>query len=153
MTVWTNERVELLTKLWAEGMSSSNIRDEIGASSRNSVIGKAKRLGLAGRVQASSQPKNPRKPRPKPGPIALNGHVGYASTKTSSIVPSLPPERTEDKDIPMDQRCTIMDLGEGICRWPVGEPGTPEFFFCGGKTLEGLVYCGYHARIAYKPAA
>jgi GcrA cell cycle regulator len=55
--------------------------------------------------------------------------------------------------IPIGQRCSTLELREGKCRWPIGDPGTPDFFFCGGKTSEGLPYCGYHSRIAYQPAA
>jgi GcrA cell cycle regulator len=53
--------------------------------------------------------------------------------------------------IPIGQRRTLMELTEATCRWPIGDPGTPEFFFCGGNTLQGLPYCHYHSRIAYQP--
>jgi len=46
---WTDERVERLKELWAQGMSASEIADELGDISRNAVIGKAHRLGLSGR--------------------------------------------------------------------------------------------------------
>lgn len=168
MTAWTDERIELLKKLWSYGWSASGIRDALGQTSRNAVIGKLYRLGLTRRVQASSQPKpaKPRKPRPKRGPIALNGHVGYASIKTSSIVPSLPPERTED--IPVDQRCSLMDLDDSPwnpqkCRWPIGTPGKEGFAFCGGKVSKRVwgtkfkpipcPYCDEHADRASRKAA
>src|SRR3954453_18214202 len=45
---WTEERIELLTKLWSEGLSASQIAAELGGDvSRNAVLGKAHRLGLA----------------------------------------------------------------------------------------------------------
>jgi GcrA cell cycle regulator len=45
---WTKERIDLLTKLWSEGLSASQIAAELGESvSRNAVISKAHRLGLA----------------------------------------------------------------------------------------------------------
>ena len=53
----------------------------------------------------------------------------------------------------MGQRCTILELSESKCRWPIGDPSSPDFFFCGGKTIEGLPYCGHHSRIAYQPTA
>ena len=40
-----------------------------------------------------------------------------------------------------------------MCRWPMGDPTTPEFRFCGGKAITGLPYCPHHSRIAYQPAA
>ena len=61
---WTDERVELLKKLWADGLSASQIAAELGGITRNAVIGKVHRLGLSGRAKsASSAAPRPRKPR------------------------------------------------------------------------------------------
>ena len=46
---WTDERVETLKKLWADGLSASQIAAELGGITRNAVIGKVHRLGLSGR--------------------------------------------------------------------------------------------------------
>ncbi|RUW32744.1 GcrA cell cycle regulator, partial [Mesorhizobium sp. M1A.F.Ca.IN.020.06.1.1] len=46
---WTDERVELLRKLWSEGLSASQIAAQLGGVSRNAVIGKVHRLKLSGR--------------------------------------------------------------------------------------------------------
>jgi len=54
--------------------------------------------------------------------------------------------------IPIGQRRTILELTEQTCRWPIGDPGSSEFFFCGGNTIAGLPYCAYHSRVAYQPA-
>ena len=51
---WTDERVELLKKLWSEGLSASQIATQLGGVSRNAVIGKAHRLGL--KVYEAPQP-------------------------------------------------------------------------------------------------
>ena len=52
---WTNERIELLQKLWLEGWSASRIAGELAhAITRNAVIGKVYRLGLSGRANARS---------------------------------------------------------------------------------------------------
>ena len=47
---WTDERVETLKKMWAEGQSASQIAKELGGVTRNAVIGKVHRLGLSNRV-------------------------------------------------------------------------------------------------------
>src|SRR3954463_9470821 len=61
---WTDERVELLKKLWTDGLSASQIAAELGGITRNAVIGKVHRLGLAGRAKSpSSATPRPRKPR------------------------------------------------------------------------------------------
>ena len=56
-----------------------------------------------------------------------------------------------EKLIPISQRRTLLELTEQTCRWPIGDPGSPEFFFCGGNTVTKLPYCAYHSRIAYQP--
>uniref|UniRef100_UPI0028AB0CB5 GcrA family cell cycle regulator n=1 Tax=Shinella sp. TaxID=1870904 RepID=UPI0028AB0CB5 len=61
---WTDERVERLKKLWAEGLSASQIAAQLGGVSRNAVIGKVHRLNLPGRAkaggtQATARPKRP----------------------------------------------------------------------------------------------
>src|ERR1700760_2425367 len=65
---WTDERVELLKKLWQDGLSASQIAKQLGGVTRNAVIGKVHRLGLSGRA-APSKParttfKAPRPARP-----------------------------------------------------------------------------------------
>jgi GcrA cell cycle regulator len=44
-------------------------------------------------------------------------------------------------------------LSESTCRWPIGDPSSADFFFCGGKSNEGLPYCSYRSRIAYQAAS
>jgi GcrA cell cycle regulator len=45
----------------------------------------------------------------------------------------------------------LLELTENTCRWPIGDPGNPDFFFCGGQTISSLPYCAFHARLAYQP--
>ena len=70
---WTDERVELLKKMWTEGQSASQIAKELGGVTRNAVIGKVHRLGLSNRSggggaaaapAASAAPKAEAKPKP-----------------------------------------------------------------------------------------
>src|SRR3954467_1747538 len=61
---WTDERVELLKKLWQEGLSASQIAGELGGVTRNAVIGKVHPLGLSGPGQPTPQIKRPRPARP-----------------------------------------------------------------------------------------
>src|SRR6266851_96252 len=58
---WTDERVEILKKLWLEGLSASQIAKQLGGVTRNAVIGKVHRLGLSGRAE----PPRPRRAAPK----------------------------------------------------------------------------------------
>jgi len=56
---WTEDRVAILTKLWADGLSASQIAKELGEVTRNAVIGKVHRLGLSGRAAAAAVPAPP----------------------------------------------------------------------------------------------
>jgi GcrA cell cycle regulator len=157
MPSWIIDRVELLKKLWADGLSASQIAAELGGISRNSVIGKVHRLGLAGRTKrpTASMPRQ-RKPRSRGTTMrivrpAIRGDTALAVLPAYALQFEPEPELMETI-IPMWQRCSTLELSEGKCRWPIGDPRTPDFFFCGGKTIEGLPYCGYHSRIAYQPA-
>jgi len=145
---WTDERVELLKKLWADGLSASQIAAELGGITRNAVIGKVHRLGLSGRA------KSPSSSTPRPRKARTGGMLRVPRTRGNTALayeyePEPEPELIE---IPLEQRKTLLELNEKTCHWPVGDPGSTEFFFCGGETVNELPYCSYHARVAYQPA-
>jgi GcrA cell cycle regulator len=151
---WTDERVELLKKLWSDGLSASQIAAELGGITRNAVIGKVHRLGLSGRAKSpSSSTPRPRKPRthshmlrvPRP---AMRGNTALAHAFEYDAEPE--PE-VLDNIIPIGQRRSLLELNEMTCRWPIGDPGSADFFFCGGQTVTSLPYCAYHSRVAYQP--
>jgi len=159
---WTDERVELLKKLWADGLSASQIAAELGNVTRNAVIGKVHRLGLSGRAKdikpASSVSQRPRKVArvpSAPAPIAPQAHsnVVLAPIPLPSVMEEPEVLAEDDVAVPMSERVTIMDLRESMCRWPMGDPTKPEFRFCGARSITGLPYCTHHARIAYQPVA
>ena len=149
---WTDERVELLKKLWSDGLSASQIAAELGGITRNAVIGKVHRLGLSGRAKSPSSAPRPRKARPAhmmriPRP-QMRGNTALAQAFEYEVEPE--PELIENI-IPIGQRKTLLELTEDTCRWPIGDPGTAEFFFCGGPPVASGPYCGYHSRVAYQP--
>ena len=79
---WTDERVELLKKLWTDGLSASQIAAELGNVTRNAVIGKVHRLGLSGRAKdakpagsaAAARPRKATRAPSAPAPIAPQPH-------------------------------------------------------------------------------
>jgi GcrA cell cycle regulator len=157
---WTDERVELLKKLWSDGLSASQIAAEIGNVTRNAVIGKVHRLGLSGRGKAktASTAQRPRKitrAPSAPAPLAPASRSNVVLTHPP-VAPQVEPEPNlpaidDDIVVPMSERVTIMDLRESMCRWPMGDPTKPDFRFCGARSSAGLPYCGHHARVAYQP--
>lgn len=158
---WNDERVELLRKMWMDGLSASQIAGELGNGiTRNAVIGKVHRLGLSGRVKTMSnaparpRTQQPRAPRANPAPRrAPNGAGVVGNVALAYSFRAAPaPRPIEDVVAPICEPVTIMELREGMCRWPLGDPATPEFRYCGGKAEIGVTYCPYHSRMAYQPA-
>ena len=157
---WTDERVELLRKLWSEGLSASQVAAELGAGiTRNAVIGKIHRLGLAERAKSavSTRPrvaKVTRQVSQTRNAVAVPASIGNVALDYAPqplVVARARPE--EEVVIPMSERVTLMELRESTCRWPMGDPTTPEFRFCGGPSpVGGGPYCAYHARVAYQPS-
>ena len=150
---WTDERVELLKKLWADGLSASQIAGELGGITRNAVIGKVHRLGLSGRAKSpSSSVPRARKPRShmlRVSRPAMRGNTALALAYDTET--EYEPELAQ-LEIPVEQRRSLLELNEDTCRWPIGDPSSPEFYFCGGKAITGLPYCAHHSRVAYQPA-
>ncbi|MCW5714574.1 MAG: GcrA cell cycle regulator [Bauldia sp.] len=151
---WTDERVELLKKLWAEGLSASQIAAELGGVTRNAVIGKVHRLSLSGRAKPSggaartSRPKAPRPPRPsRPvsvGNTALKA-ISQPQVRRAVVVP------IEDVVVPIPLRATILTLTDRTCKWPIGDPTDEAFCFCGHLPRASSPYCEYHSRVAFQP--
>jgi len=156
---WTDERVELLKKMWLDGLSASQIANELGHGvSRNAVIGKVHRLGLSGRAKtpaaAAAPAVRPRKEEPARPVAAPITHGALALAMDVAPAPAPAPRvAVDDVVIPISERVTIMDLREAMCRWPLGDPTNSDFRYCGAKMQIGSgPYCLAHARIAYQPA-
>ena len=156
---WTDERVELLKKLWAEGLSASQIANRMGGVTRNAVIGKVHRLGLSGRATPT------RTARPRTRKTRTPSHPSTASVFRSSgntalkmepdadieAMPDPKPATIHEIEIPPGERRTILTLTEHTCKWPIGDPGQEDFHFCGRNSSQGMPYCPHHAAIAYQP--
>lgn len=148
---WTDERVTTLKKLWLDGLSASQIAKQLGGVTRNAVIGKVHRLGLSGRA-APSQPsrpafKTPRPARPVTAAPSAPRRVAEAVSATAPAVPAPQPVyRVEEPG-----SATVLTLGAHMCKWPIGDPSTDSFTFCGRRSCEGAPYCVEHAKVAYQP--
>ena len=194
---WTDERVETLKKMWAEGQSASQIAKELGGVTRNAVIGKVHRLGLSNRTTAeeeaapevaaapapevapaaapaapreelrpaaAAQPAaRPAQPAPQPAPVTTAAVVPMPPRKV--IVPAgqpLPPQPSTSEISPealakvgevekRARKLSLMELTERTCKWPVGDPATEDFWFCGLPSQPGKPYCDAHVGVAFQP--
>ncbi|MFP4274497.1 MAG: GcrA family cell cycle regulator [Paracoccaceae bacterium] len=191
---WTDERVELLKKMWSEGQSASQIAKELGGVTRNAVIGKVHRLGLSNRAGAAPAAA-PAKPEPKPAKPAraetrARPAEPAADTQAAEAAPApakpepaepapepapaparkaiipagqpLPPQPSANEISPealakvseiekKAKRLTLMELTERTCKWPVGDPATEDFWFCGLPVQQGKPYCEAHVGVAFQP--
>jgi GcrA cell cycle regulator len=212
---WTDERVETLKKMWAEGQSASQIAKELGGVTRNAVIGKVHRLGLSNRAGAGPVPgpipspvtngsslsdAAPAKPASPERPLRARGPVDDEDADLDPVADDIPdpveddtPDEAEDDedlsdDIPMSparraiipagqplppqpsaneispealakvtevektaRKLTLMELTEKTCKWPVGDPATDNFWFCGLPVQPGKPYCEAHVGVAFQP--
>lgn len=163
---WTNERVELLKKLWTDGLSASQIAGELGGVTRNAVIGKVHRLGLSGRAKTPAPAAKPRKARPSGQTTPASSSrpassqpqtQGAAALKMEeepvNVVAIKPQIEPVAELVPISERATILTLTERTCKWPIGDPSSPDFYFCGRNSDVGVPYCAHHCKIAYQPVS
>lgn len=209
---WTDERVETLKKMWAEGQSASQIAKELGGVTRNAVIGKVHRLGLSNRVgpgtpaedegtaasataATTPSPAAPAKPAPAPRAVAPepaprpapaapvpqpvaaeptappmdSSTITFSPTAPiplrKAIIPAgqpLPPQPSANEISPealasvrevekRAKKLTLMELTERTCKWPIGDPATEDFWFCGLPSVAGKPYCEAHVGVAFQP--
>jgi GcrA cell cycle regulator len=181
---WTDERVELLKKLWGEGQSASQIAKELGGVTRNAVIGKVHRLGLSNRATGGTAAKTAEatgakekpaaaaksKPEPRPSPKTEAArpptpHDNRPIHARKQIIPAgqpLPPQPSANEISPealakvnevekKSKKITLMELTERTCKWPVGDPATEDFWFCGLPVKSGKPYCEAHVGVAFQP--
>ena len=188
---WSEERVEVLKKMWLEGKSASEIAKELGDITRNAVIGKVHRLGLSNREikplkgeSDSTELKKVRKRgRPRKNQTVLDGQKSLKDTKRGKLNLSLgiTNKKTEKKETSKEnfettevdsmgvvsdlseetlkslidiesksKKISLMDLTERTCKWPIGDPATEKFWFCGHDSEAGKPYCKTHISIAFQ---
>ena len=119
--VWTDERLEEIKKLWAQGLSISQIGEALGVS-RNAIAGKAHRMGL------------PKRPSPISKPKAEKPKVELVF---------------EEQDLPLRLELRQLVWSRSKCCWPTGDPKKNGFVFCGDTVVPGKPYCLPHCKEAY----
>jgi GcrA cell cycle regulator len=145
---WTTERVELLKSRFEAGLSCREIAGDLGVS-RNAVIGKLSRLNLmrekGGNARRKTQEDAAKGRRPKTVP-----RLQYQMLKA---LYGEPQSAADDEPIHNGRCCSLLELSEERCRWPISTPGAADFCFCGNTPVDGLPYCAGHTRLAYRPGS
>jgi GcrA cell cycle regulator len=158
--LWTAEAVDDLKRLALEGKSASHIAAALGVGSRNAVIGKASRIGIkltgGGRAAASgaaparagrSQWATARYVRPNAGDQVSNA----LAPRALSPVEGRGAWTFGEAEIGEMRRLRFEDIRESACRWPLGDPRSGDFAYCGLTPVDGQSYCAGHCRMAYRP--
>jgi len=143
---WTTDRIEALKIHFAAGLSCLEIAAEIGVS-RNAVIGKISRLSLSRDkdVMRVTKKETAGVKRPR-----------GAQRLRQILLKSFPSEAEpaiEDESIHNGHTCSLFELSNETCRWPISTPGQADFCFCGNTPIEGMPYCPGHSRLAYRVSA
>jgi GcrA cell cycle regulator len=158
MTVatWTPERVEQLRTCVATGLTCSEIAAEIGVT-RNAVIGKIHRLGLApgrpvsGSVSGSAHEHEPRARRSRPSSQRQLLRLIFADRASPGRATNANlTNGAETASVESTRPCSLLELAACNCRWPVSNGSATAFVFCGNEAVGGLAYCAGHARMAYR---
>jgi len=138
---WTPERVDQLKSYFEEGLSCRDIAVSIGVS-RNAVIGKLSRLNLT-----RTTPDERRTRRKKStGPAAQRP----TAKQHLQMLQVIYDQQADDVPIASANNCSLLELSEQRCRWPLNTPGAEDFCFCGNTPLGGMPYCSGHYRLAYQ---
>ena len=177
---WTEERVMKLRELWSEGLTASQIAKALGSVSRNAVIGKVHRLGLSNRsvgpkpveadgeepvelkkkeTVAETAPSKKATPKPAeaqpsaPSPAARRPEPAVAEAVASAItVAEVNPVAELAAEAERNARkLSLLELNERTCKWPIGDPSTSNFYFCGLACAPDKPYCSAHVALAYQP--
>ncbi|SMH49872.1 GcrA family cell cycle regulator [Maritimibacter sp. HL-12] len=100
---------------------------------------------------------------PAPEPVAAEKPAQTPMRK--QIIPAgqpLPPQPSANEISPealetvrevekTAKKLTLMELTERTCKWPIGDPATPDFWFCGLPVQQGKPYCEAHVGVAFQP--
>lgn len=144
---WPQEKDDKLREFFMRGDSYVQIAKALQVS-KASIAGRTFRLGLKREIRLPPpREKKPRTRRPRVARLVNHGNrFDHMIVEAGDPLPSTP---ETDRAIPIEQRKSLVELTSDTCRWPVGDPGTDDFFFCGAKPLDGCPYCAAHSRRAF----
>ena len=159
---WTEQQIQMLKDMWGHGFSASEIATRLGTGlTRNAVIGKAHRLKLSSRPSPIKR-EDEEEGRGVPTSVSLSAMKSSRKRVMLRPLPVMPVPpvstvKTLTKDafrpveaIKRTEGIAVTKAGDRHCRWPVGDPRSPDFRFCGCAVYESLPYCVDHARVAYQ---
>ena len=141
MSNWTKENIEFLQKHWGT-CTAREISEKMGGGfTRNSIIGKASRLGLSAKIKTRT--------------ATTNKSFDESSVKKNDSLRKVRKSRFKsliiEKDFEPENPKQLEELDENTCKWPIGHPNDNKFYFCGRSSLKDFSYCKLHLLYAFQP--
>jgi GcrA cell cycle regulator len=164
--LWLEDRDARLRKLAADGLSASQIAKEIGAVSRSAVLGRANRIGikLGGdryvrrtpqeRTERKNEMRRKRRAAAADRPISLRAdtrspakRLADAYAAADAVAEATPQAQTAEQKA---LNVSLLQLSDRTCKYPIGDPQSPDFTFCGAAPNSIGPYCHRHHRLCYR---
>ena len=156
---WDNATLKKLKALTGKGLSTSEIGKRLGMS-KNAVVGKLNRMGWnskAGGVVTADTKKSSKASEEKKSLVKKVAEKLQKKTVAKAENKKSPAKDTKtlNKSLAMHQRIIqhsleMANLKPNQCRWPIGDPDSENFHFCGEQVFVGKPYCYEHCKQAYQ---
>ena len=140
MSNWTKENIEFLRQHWGT-CTAREISEKMGAGfTRNSIIGKASRLGLSAKIKTRKATSNQH----------LENNLEENNIKQKRGRRSKFRSLIIEKDFEPENPKQLEELTDNDCKFPIGHPPDKDFYFCGRTSLKDFSYCKLHLLYSYQ---
>ena len=140
MTIWTKEKCDFLKDNWGKA-TARELAEQMGPGfTRNSIIGKASRLGLSAKIKTRTATSNQNFEN---NLVHKKEKFKRGRNKFKSLI--------IEKDFEPENPKQLEELTDSDCKYPIGHPNEKNFYFCGRTSLKDFSYCKLHLLYAYQP--
>ena len=140
MTIWTKEKCDFLKDNWGKA-TARELAEQMGPGfTRNSIIGKASRLGLSAKIKTRTATSN----KNFESSIEVN-KIKSRRTRKNKFRSLL-----IDKNFEQAKNLSLEELTDTTCKYMEGHPDQKDSSFCGRKTVEKYSYCPLHMLIVWQ---
>ncbi len=139
MTIWTKEKCDFLKDNWGKA-TARELAEQMGPGfTRNSIIGKASRLGLSAKIKTRTATSNQNFEN---NLVHKKEKFKRGRNKFKSLI--------IEKDFEPENPKQLEELTDNDCKYPIGHPNEKNFYFCGRTSLKDFSYCKLHLLYAYQ---
>ena len=139
MTIWTKEKCDFLRNNWGKS-TARELAEQMGPGfTRNSIIGKASRLGLSAKIKTRTATSNENFENSL---VHKRSKLKRGRNKFKSLI--------IEKDFEPENPKQLEELTDNDCKYPIGHPNEKNFYFCGRSALKDFSYCKLHLLYSYQ---